>query len=137
MNDFVTIAIFDDYITANFEKQKLEENEVPCYLADENTITAKWILKNALGGIKLRVPNDYVEQAEKILAERIEAVQIDHTIDSIHNDLICPQCGSNNTRTEKFSKSSIGWTWLLLGFPISINIIRQSRCFYCENKWDS
>jgi hypothetical protein len=49
MNDFVTIATYDDYLTANFDKQKLDEQGIQCYLADEHTVTVKWILKNALG----------------------------------------------------------------------------------------
>jgi len=135
VNDFVTIATYDDYVTANFEKQKLDDNEITCYLADENTITIDWTLKNAVGGIKLRVLNNDIENAKRILAERTDEIQVDHTIDSVHDELKCPKCGSNNTRAERLSKSSVGWSWLLLGFPISINIIRQNRCFYCEHKW--
>lgn len=44
MTDFVTIETYDDYLTANLDKQKLEEQGIECYLADENTVTVQWIL---------------------------------------------------------------------------------------------
>lgn len=136
MNDFITIATYDDYLSANLDKQKLDEQGIDCYLADENTVTIKWILKNALGGIKLRVPAQQTEEALRILNEKREEMQVDFKLEGKENDLICPNCGSNNTGTEKYSKSIAGWTWLLLGFPITATPIKQHRCFYCGHKWE-
>ena len=135
MDDFITIATYDDYLSANLDKQKLDEQGIDCYLADENTVTIKWILKNALGGIKLRVPARQTEEALRILNEKREEIQVDFKLEGKENDLICPNCGSNNTGTEKYSKSIAGWTWLLLGFPITATPIKQHRCFYCGHKW--
>lgn len=138
MNDFVTIATYDDYLTATFDKQKLDERGINCYLADENTVTAKWILKNALGGIKLRVPEQEAEEAKNILHEKVDEIEVDFKLDREQKDeLVCPNCGSNNTGTEKYSKTIAGWTWLILGFPVTINPIRNHRCFYCSHTWDS
>ena len=134
MNDFVTITTYDDYVTANFEKQKLEENGITCYLADENTIAIQWTLNNAMGGIKLRVLEEDLEKATKVLNEKSEKLQVDFKIDG--SDLICPNCGSNNTVTEKYSSSILGLSWLILGFPIITNPKKTSRCFYCEHTWD-
>ena len=137
MNDFVTIATYDDYLTADFDKQKLDGHGVICYLADENTVTAQWTLKNALGGIKLRVPQQEVEKALGILNEKTEATIVDFTLEQKQGAVTCPSCGSNNTGTEKYSKSVAGWTWLLLGFPISVRLIKQHRCFYCDHRWET
>ena|SRR5687768_9677441 len=133
MSDFVTIATFDDYLTANLEKQKLERAGIQCYLADENTITIQWTLKNAMGGIKLRVLDRDAEKANSILDETPEALEVDFKIED--NDLTCPNCGSNNTATEKHSGAVLGLSWLLLGFPIGGNPNKTSRCFYCEHVW--
>lgn len=137
MNDFITIATYDDYLSAHFDKQKLDEQGIDCYLADENTVTIKWILKNALGGIKLRVPAQQTEEALSILNEKREEIQVDFKLEEKENDLICPNCGSNNTGTEKYSKSIAGWTWLLIGFPITATPIKEHRCFYCAHKWEN
>ena len=136
MNDFMTIATYDDYLSANLDKQKLDEHGIDCYLADENTVTIKWILKNALGGIKLRVPAQLTEEALRILKEERVGIQVDFKLEGNENDLVCPNCGSNNTGTEKYSKSIVGWTWLLIGFPITATPIKQHRCFYCGHKWE-
>lgn len=137
MSDFVTIETYDDYLTANFDKQKLEERGIDCYLADENTVTAKWILKNAIGGIKLRVPVQLADEAINILRETNEAIPVDFRVEGDRCDLNCPECDSNNTATEKYSKSIVGWTWLILGFPVTATPIKQHRCFYCGHKWET
>lgn len=100
MNDFVTIATYDEYLSANFDKEKLEEQGINCYLADENTVTIQWVLKNALGGIKLRVPAQQTEQALRILNEVPIATPVDFELEGAQNDLFCPNRGSNNTATE-------------------------------------
>jgi DNA-directed RNA polymerase subunit RPC12/RpoP len=137
MNDFVTISTYDDYLTANFDKQKLEEQGINCYLADENIVTAKWILKNALGGIKLRVPEQQADEALAVLNSKTEEIAVDFRLDAKADDINCPYCGSNNTGTEKYSKSIAGWTWLILGFPVTATPIKQHRCFYCGHKWET
>lgn len=137
MNDFVTIATYDDYLTANFDKQKLDEQGINCYLADENTVTAKWILKNALGGIKLRVPQLQADEVLIILNSQPEGITVDFKLDEKTDDINCPNCGSNNTGTEKYSKSIAGLTWLILGFSVTATPIKQHRCFYCGHKWES
>lgn len=137
MNDFVTIATYDDYLTANFDKQKLDEHGIHCYLADENTVTAKWILKNALGGIKLRVPEQQANNALKVLNIQTDEITVDFKLDEEAGGINCPGCGSNNTGTEKYSKSIAGWTWLILGFPVIATPVKQHRCFYCGHRWKS
>jgi hypothetical protein len=133
---FITIATYDEYVTAYFAKRKLRAKGIYCYLGDENTVTMKWILKNALGGIRLRVLGRDEDIARQILEEQIEPTAIEHTLDKGNNDVICPNCGSNNTATEKYSKSIVGWSWLIIGVPFAINPGREHRCFYCEHKWE-
>ncbi|NOS93770.1 MAG: hypothetical protein HOP30_17765 [Cyclobacteriaceae bacterium] len=137
MCDFVTIATYHDFTTASFDKQKLEEQGVDCYLADENTIAVQWTLMNALGGIRLRVPAQAAGEALRILNEKQEEVPVDFKIEEKPNDQLCPNCGSNNTGTEKYSRSIAGWTWLLLGVPVNFTRIKSHRCFYCAHQWEA
>jgi hypothetical protein len=137
MNDFVTIATYDDYLSAHFDLRKLEHEEIPCYLADENTVTTQWILNNALGGIKLRVRESDAQEARRILAEKLKEIEADYEIDSKGPELTCINCGSNNTATEKFSRSVVGLSWLFLGFPVPFRFKKDNRCFACGHKWKS
>lgn len=137
MDDFITIATYYDYLSANMDKQKLDEWEIDSYLADENTISLQWTLMNALGGIKLRVARHQADEAVRLLNEKTEEIKADFQLELNENDLVCPNCNSNNTATEKYSKSIAGWTWLLLGFPIIATPIKHHRCFYCGHTWET
>jgi hypothetical protein len=138
MSDFETIEIFNDYIAANFAKQKLQHHGINCYLADENTVMMQWTLSNAIGGIKLRVLKENKEKAIQILNEEEAALPVDHQIETDGKaELICPRCKSNNTATDKISKKTAAWTWLILGAPLPITIIKSHRCFYCGNQWET
>ena len=66
---FVTVAAFDNYISAHIAKGRLEEEHIKCYLQDENINTIYPLLSGALGGIKLMVAEVQAERALEILNE--------------------------------------------------------------------
>lgn len=65
----VCIRRYDIYIHAHVALAKLREFGVDAHLQDEHTVTVDPLLSLAVGGIKLLVPNESVEAAEKILSE--------------------------------------------------------------------
>jgi hypothetical protein len=135
MNDFVTIATYDNYWNANLGKERLDGLGIPCYLADENNVTAQWLLGNALGGIKLRVPESFAAEATALLGEESDTLAVDHKIDENDGGLACPKCKSNNTAKQKLSKPVFALSLLLLGFPLPFVSKRRYTCFYCGNQW--
>lgn len=57
------------------------------------------------------MPEKYAEEAIKILREKSEAeLEVDYQLEDAEDNPICPWCGSNNTATEKYSRSIAGWT---------------------------
>jgi hypothetical protein len=66
--NFVQLQSFSNYIDAHVVKGQLEEAGILCWLKDENSMTITPFLSNALGGIKLMVPEDDMESAKEILA---------------------------------------------------------------------
>ncbi|GEM_PF-1517613 len=46
---------------------RLESEGVPVFLFDEFTVTMDWLLSNAIGGIKVQVPEPHLERARTIL----------------------------------------------------------------------
>jgi hypothetical protein len=62
-----TIATFANVADAHIVKNHLEEEGIPAFLADENTVFNFGYLSNALGGIKLQVQPEHTEQALDIL----------------------------------------------------------------------
>ena len=66
----VTVDTFDMPTEAHLAKGLLEANGLTAFLADELTVGVAWHLSNAVGGIKLQVPETDVERATGILAAR-------------------------------------------------------------------
>lgn len=64
---FVTIRSFDNYIDANIMLGKLQAEDVHCFLVDEYTATINPFLSNAIGGIKLNVPEAEAIKARELL----------------------------------------------------------------------
>jgi hypothetical protein len=64
----ITIARYSLAIEAHIARAKLESEGIPAFVADEHTITADWLYSNAMGGVRLQVPDACVEQARTILA---------------------------------------------------------------------
>ncbi len=64
----VTVAIFVSPHEAGMAKGELEAYGIPAYVADEFAIGANPLLSNALGGIKVQVSANLVEEAYKVLS---------------------------------------------------------------------
>ncbi|WP_456445070.1 putative signal transducing protein [Thiolapillus sp.] len=63
----VTISSFSLPHEANIAKATLESAGIPAFLADEHTIGMNWFYSNALGGVKLKVPQSFVDEAKELL----------------------------------------------------------------------
>jgi hypothetical protein len=47
----------------------LESAEIPAEVADDNVIGLNWLLSSAVGGVKVLVPERYLKQAKRIIAD--------------------------------------------------------------------
>ncbi|HEX4374046.1 MAG TPA: DUF2007 domain-containing protein [Puia sp.] len=68
--NFIEVASFDNYITANITLGMLQEAGINCHLKDEYTITIDPLLSPMLGGIKIMVYEPQVQRAKDLLNER-------------------------------------------------------------------
>ena len=59
----VTLRAFDNYFSANILLTRLRDAGIECYLKDEYTVTIDPLLSNALGGIKLIVKKEKLQEA--------------------------------------------------------------------------
>jgi len=64
---FVPIQSYDNYIEANIIRSRLEQEQIICWLADENSTTTMPFLANSGGGIKLMVAESQVWRALELL----------------------------------------------------------------------
>jgi len=65
----VTIATFPDLSAAYMLKAKLESENIPAFIPDESTVLMDWALINAIGGIRVQVPDEHAEQARQLIAD--------------------------------------------------------------------
>jgi len=125
----VTIATFSTPFDANMAKSVLESAGIPVFVADEFTIGMNWLYSNALGGVKVQVPESVACEARGILALQSEQ----HSTDESSAIDTCPQCGSKNTEDFQYKRGSF-FTWLLLGIPLLLPS-EKKRCRNCGHSW--
>ena len=71
--DLVPIRTFWNLLEAQLAKGLLESAGIETFLFDDNMVRLDWFNANALGGVKLRVDADKVEEATRVLEESISA----------------------------------------------------------------
>lgn len=69
----VTICSYSTPHEANLVKSQLESAGIPVFIADEYTIGINWLYANALGGVKVQVPESLVSAAQELLAYEANA----------------------------------------------------------------
>jgi len=127
--EFVPIWSYDNYVSAHIAMGRLEEEDVNCWLKDENTVTIDPILTNAVGGIKLMVAAAQAERASGILRE----------IENQHKAVNpCPQCGSLNIDFVSTPRKASNWASAIIGLFITSHAMpveRVMHCFNCGNEF--
>jgi hypothetical protein len=100
---WVTVATFWQPTYAHIARLKLESEGIDCFIIDENLVATDWLWANAVGGIKLQVPEEDLLVASEIL--RLPTAEQDDPIER------CPLCKSTRVRFDKFSSS---WSFILI-----------------------
>lgn len=126
----VSIKTFDNTSEAHIYKSKLENEGILCFLKDENSVSINPFNNIALGGIKLQVPEDAVDNALNIL---IEMNAMPHTNEN--NDIIvCPNCSSIDfyrtygTGKTKDSLFKLIFGMFLAPLPMSKSVLKCENC---------
>jgi hypothetical protein len=63
----VAVRRFRDLPDALLAKGLLDSENIKCFLSDENTVRMDWLWSNALGGVRLWVREEDVQQAVELL----------------------------------------------------------------------
>jgi len=74
----VTICSYSRPYEANIVKSQLESAGIPVFIADEYTIGINWLYSNALGGVKVQVPESLASAAKELIAYEVEASTADY-----------------------------------------------------------
>jgi hypothetical protein len=69
LNRLLTVATFDDAVSAHIAAGRLQADGLYCEIVDEHLVQTDWLAGPAVGGIKLRVPAEHAQRALAILAQ--------------------------------------------------------------------
>lgn len=124
----VTIATFSKPEEAHMLRLRLEAGGVPAYIQDENMVQTDWLLSNAIGGVRVQVGDDDVEEAKAILQD--PGCEREST-----GMPPCPKCRSTNTAPDTLPRRLSFLSLLVAGFPFLFSRTRW-RCAECSSVWD-
>lgn len=130
----VTIAQYRDLPEAGLAKSKLEASGIACFLDNEYTVGANWLYSNALGGVKLNVPDEDAEEAKAIIEEIPEALTPEES-EGILPASACPACGSTEIEPQNYTRRFAALT-LLITFPLFL-FWKRYHCKSCGHRWKS
>lgn len=127
----VVVARFSFPHEAQIARASLDAAGIPAFIADEHTVNMNWLYSNALGGVRLLVPHDRLQEAKALLesdfSDLLEFAQEAQPI-------LCPTCGGSNLEAHTQGKKPAFLVFLLLGFPLFF-YRHGLRCNDCGTFW--
>ena len=123
----ITIARFSKAEDAHLFRLRLEAGGMPAYILDENTVQMDWLYSNAIGGIRVQISEEDIDDARELLRD-MEIPKEDP------GNPACPKCSSPRTITADFAIRMSFLSILLLGFPCLFSNVRW-KCPDCANTW--
>lgn len=121
----IAFASYDTVIQANLAKTKLDANDIPCFLTDENAANFIGFRGNLFPGIRLFIFEKDTDRARALLADE-EPEVVDR--------FLCPNCQSKNTQVHSSESSRPIRVFLgLLLSPMLATLSPPNRYFQCND----
>ncbi len=114
----IVVARFSFPHEAHIAKANLESAGIESFIADEHTVNTQWLYSNAIGGVRLMVSEEDLEEATEILTSDFSESLESHTKEIGEKLDICPHCGSNDLFAYTKGKRPAFLVFILLGFPL-------------------
>src|SRR5271169_2484462 len=131
--DLVILRRFRDLPEAVMAKGSLESAGIECFLVDHNMIRMDWFYSNLIGGIKLLVNAQDVEDASAVLDQPIpESMEVEGIGE--YWQPRCPACQSLDVSFQELNQG-IAYTSSYLGVPIPSHR-KAWRCAACGHEWE-
>src|SRR5688572_22012127 len=107
-----TIATFSKPEEAHLFRTRLEAAGIPAFVLDENLVQLDWLYSNAIGGVRVQIADEDLEDAREFLA----ADSPQPAPDAV--DVICPKCGSHDTAPDELPRRISFLSLLVFHFPL-------------------
>lgn len=129
----VTSRQFRDLPEALLAKGSLESVGIACFLRDENLVRLDWFISNFIGGVKLCVKPEDVQNALQVLNESIPEGLYVHGV-GLYEQPRCPKCQSLDVTFRELDRP-IAYLSSFLRVPLPVH--RDAwRCGECGAEWE-
>jgi hypothetical protein len=134
----ITIATFTNPLEAHIVRGRLQAEGIETWVAHEHHIWANWFLSTALGGVKLQVRPEDVQQAGEILRQE-QAGDYETLVEETGKEdaeprPTCPACGSEDiTPIRRSGRLSLFIVWLS-SLPLPYSSVTMA-CRSCGHTW--
>lgn len=120
------VAAFDSIGEAESVRSALEAAGIDAELVDESTVGVNWLYSNAVGGVKLYVPDEQVEDSEELMATAAESVAGDGEVPAPELEpevaaLTCPACGSTEISRTPRLRIFFFFAIVFAGLGVAVN----------------
>jgi DNA-directed RNA polymerase subunit RPC12/RpoP len=134
-NAFIKVATFQYSSEALIIKGRLESEGIEVFMTDNFTIDTDPLVSNAIGGVKLFVKKEQLEDAQMILSDISR-----FSLDDAGRDITCPECGSRQVElgsTIRDGKSFMSFLFgtILFG-TLPFYIKYKYRCNKCSHEFE-
>jgi hypothetical protein len=132
--DMVAVRQFRDLPEALLARGMLDSAGIECFLFDENMVRMDWFISNLLGGIRLKVNKDDVEEALTLLSGPIpQGFDVEGL--GKYEQPQCPRCGSFDTAHHAGLDERLALPALWVA-ALPIPVVRNEwKCQSCDAKW--
>ena len=113
-----TVATFSTPSEAYLAVSRLGGSGIEAQLRDETAISFYWLLSDAMGGVK-------VEVADEDWARAREVLELPATEPGL---LMCPHCGSSDTKVQPLSSFGAICIAFRLPFPLTETTVNCRSC---------
>ena len=129
---FVILRRYRDLPEAVVVKSILDFDSIECFLTDENLIRMDWFWSGLLGGVKLWVRQQDVEEAQKLIEQSPpEGFNVEGVGE--FQQPRCPKCYSVEISFKELVKP-VAFISAYLGLPIPLKR-RGWKCHSCGHSW--
>jgi hypothetical protein len=133
----VVLESFADPITAHLAKSRLEAEQIPCFLTNENLVSLNRLYGPATGGVRLHVRQQDVVAASEILRYETVPMTATRADEEPAPDIVhCPKCDSVDVAFGPATRNTYSFPMLmlsmLLGYPLRG---KRYHCFHCRHEF--
>jgi len=141
----ITVYTYPETETAHLARVTLEQEGIPAFIADDGVVGMDWLYSNAVGGVKVQVPETFAQSAFEILSES-DAAATEEPADTANTQATgvcespadadadpptCPACGSTEVYRVPWRRGLFFILYLVLGLALPV-ATRRHQCDHCR-----